>query len=227
MMAAEAQNIREQVRRSGYCQISGLVANEILPLAARLGRVVPDPRTGSAIRDLRPQSRDHANPNTLSSRYGDGAFPFHTEAAYLPAPPHLIFLYCQHPGRGRRPTCLLDGTELIAVLRGTCRPGSWVVRAGRPPFLAHVVERTETGMALRYDATCMFPVGRAAQQEQSLIDDHLSSQAAIPIFWRAGDLAIIDNGRFLHGRGASPVDDWSRVITRVMVTEGGPDALGL
>ena len=102
-----------------------------------------------------------------------------------------------------------------------------MVRAGRPAFLAHMVDRRADGLALRYDAACMFPGGRVAQAEQALIQGLLSSQQAFQISWHFGDMAIIDNSRFLHGRGPSEVDDSDWVLKRVMIAEDTRDGVGL
>lgn len=219
MTSIAAADIRNVVGRLGWIHLLGMPVEALLEIAGHLGRVLADPRTGAAVRDLRPQRRDRANPNTLSSRYGDGAFPFHTEAAYLAVPPRFLILYCQDPGRGRRPTQLIDGSWLIERLTLADRPGSWVVRAGRPAFLAHVVERIGTRIVLRYDAECMFPSGRTSYQEQREIDQFLNTAAPTPIHWRPGDLLVIDNARFLHGRGSSTADDHDRLLKRAMIAE--------
>jgi len=227
MTSATVADIRDAVGRLGWILLADMPIDAVLQIAGHLGRIVADPRTGAAVRELRPQRLDRANPNTLSSRYGDGSFPFHTEAAYLPIPPRVVILYCQHPGSGRRPTHLLDSSWLIERLTLTDRPGSWVVRAGRPAFLAHVAERVGTRIVLRYDAECMFPSGRTSYLEQRQIDEFLKSAAATRIQWRPGDLPVIDNARVLHGRGSSVADDRDRVLKRAMIAEECRDGMGL
>src|SRR5258708_2714503 len=181
MIPKSFQEAREETLRVGYCLLSGTSVQEISTIATRFGTIVPDARTGVLVSDLRPQPMIGANRNTLSSRYGTGAFPFHTEAAYFSTPPRFLILYCEHPGSGDRPTHLLDGVDLATQIQSMARSGSWIVRAGRPSFLTQVVDCTLGGSGLRFDRACMFPTGRAAQIEEGIIIDFLSAHRAIPI----------------------------------------------
>src|SRR5207247_3391746 len=88
--------------RDGYCVLHGGDVEDLLVFAGHLGRPERDPREKVLVKDIRPQPKDAANVNTLSSRYGMGAFPVHTEAAYLPSPPRFLLLYCVSPGSGGR-----------------------------------------------------------------------------------------------------------------------------
>jgi hypothetical protein len=78
-----------EIASAGWLKLSGISSTDVLDVAMQVGRIIPDPRTGAALRTLRPERSGDANPNTLSSRYGEGAFPFHTEAAYLRIPPRF------------------------------------------------------------------------------------------------------------------------------------------
>jgi L-asparagine oxygenase len=217
-MQSLAAKIRLDIARMGYCRLSVGHSSDALGLARSLGKIVPDPRTGSEIRDLVPQTSPAANHNTLSSRYGLGSFPLHTEAAYLTIPPQLLLLYCQSSGRGRRPTRIVDTSALLAELSSFSRRGTWVVKSGRPSFLAHVVECIQGTRVFRYDAECMFPRGRVARMEQNVIRGFLEACDEEAVNWGNGDVLILNNGRMLHGRGDAITNDESdRVLSRVLV----------
>ncbi len=179
-----------------------------------------DRRTGEQVRALRPQPMALANPNTLSSRYGTGRFPFHTEAAYFEHTPRFLLLFCENPGPGTRPTCLIDGQRIIAELARLERRGTWSIRSGSHQQFAHVLERRAGQYALRYDSACMFPRGAAARREASIIGDGINAEPVVWLHWHANDAVIVDNWRCLHGRGSSSVSDESeRVLWRIMCGE--------
>lgn len=218
MPSALSDHLKEHVNAFGYCRVSNAKASDFLALAKQWGVVVADPRTGADVRDLRPQPADSANPNTLSSRYGLGAFPFHTEAAYLSPPPTIVILYCEAPGNGGRSTYLIDTAPLIGMLSASVRRGSWIVRSGRTPFLAHLVEVRMGNLSFQYDADCMMPLSRSAWSEQATVDQFLTTAPRIELKWNAGDMTIINNTRMLHGRGSSSTaDDSDRVLKRIMI----------
>lgn len=208
---------KREVEERGYCRIQGMPVSEVTSFAKQWGMIVPDPRTGADVRDLKPQPSELANPNTLSSRYGLGSFPFHTEAAYLSPPPNLLILYCQSSGPGRRPTYLIDSAPLIESLSCSGRKGSWIVKSGRKPALAYLVEQHARVAAFQYDADCMFPLSRTAQREQETVREFIKAAPRIELAWNDSDVAVISNARMLHGRGSSDVDDTNRVLKRILI----------
>jgi L-asparagine oxygenase len=211
---------RARLDQNGHCVIDAVDAGDVLDFASALGRPQPDPRDGVLVKDIRPQPKNTANTNTLSSRYGMGAFPVHTEAAYLQKPPQFLLLYCIEPGRGERTTVLLDGAAIASRLPDVRRPGTWVVKAGRRPFLCDVFwRRAQNQVGIRYDRECLFPRGPAALVEEQLIRSFIDTSTPVTIEWARGQLLIIDNHRMLHGRGGSNNDDRDRWLKRVLVGE--------
>jgi alpha-ketoglutarate-dependent taurine dioxygenase len=205
--------------RDGHCVIHAVAACDLLAFASALGRPEPDPRDRVLVKDIRPQAKDTANTNTLSSRYGMGAFPVHTEAAYLRKPPRFLLLYCVESGSGGRTTVLLDAATLSSRLPDARRPGTWVVKAGRRPFLCDVLwRRPPNQFGIRYDRECLFPRGPAALAEEQTIRDFIASSTLAMIEWSSGQLLVIDNHRVLHGRGGSN-NDGNRWLKRVLVGE--------
>jgi alpha-ketoglutarate-dependent taurine dioxygenase len=218
---------RQRLKREGYVVIQGVNAEDLLPTAREIGRPYPDPRDRVLVKTIRPQPETLASTNTLSSRYGTGAFPLHTEAAYLPRPPRYFLLYCVSAGSGGRTTTLLDSTSLFALLSSPRRPGTWVVRAGRRPFLCNALSRTAfDDFRIRYDRECLFPAGPTSRAEERLILAFIAASRPATVLWAAKQLLIVDNGRILHGRGGSNTDDGDRHLMRVLVMEAAPNAMG-
>ncbi|HYG63199.1 MAG TPA: TauD/TfdA family dioxygenase [Thermoanaerobaculia bacterium] len=211
----------------GYCVLNNVDAEALLPIARELGHPHFDPRDRVLVKDIRPQPVAVANANTLSSRYGMGAFPLHTEAAYLPRPPRFLLLYCVRPGSGGRTTILLDAAKVFSRISCRRRLGTWVVKAGRRPFLCHALWGSPPkDFGIRYDRECLFPRGPAAQAEDQLISDFISRSTPTKIVWTEKKLLVVDNLRMLHGRGEANDDDRDRWLKRVLVAEEALNGLG-
>ena len=194
---------------------------DLVDFCLHLGQVQPDPRTGETSRSIAPVGIGAAPINTLSSRYGDGEFPFHTEMAYVPTPPRYLILFCQHPGEGQRPTRYLDCAPLIRKVSNYDRTGNWVVKAGRKPFYCHAITKKERSPGIRFDGHCMEPRGSAAIRESEVIKDFFTSTATQSIVWEANDLLVLDNWRVVHARGSAIKPDTNRKIVRTLI--GGAD----
>ncbi len=104
----DTQQIILEVDDTGFFVADRVSPDELPGIAATLGEVRMDPRSLEPIRNICPQLRAEAKPNTLSSRYGMGPFPFHTDVAHWLLSARFVILYCQQPGSGARPTLLLD-----------------------------------------------------------------------------------------------------------------------
>jgi alpha-ketoglutarate-dependent taurine dioxygenase len=218
--------LREPLDRDGYCLIHDVDSKDLLHWASIVGRPQQDPRDRVLVKDIRPQPEMVANPNTLSSRYGMGAFPFHTEAAYISRPPKYLLLYCVNPGIGGRNTIVLDSAHLLRQVANRRRLGTWVVKAGRRPFLCYALQGGPTDFGIRYDRECVFPRGAIARSEERSIQEFVLGSTPTTIRWATRQLLILDNHRMLHGRGESTSDDRDRWLKRVLVADGGSNDLG-
>ncbi len=96
------------LENTGYFFVHEVCLREIPEVVTSLGDIRVDLRSPEPIRTIRPQPMNEAKANTLSSRYGMGSFPFHTDVAHWSEPAHFVLLYCEHPGSGARPTHLQD-----------------------------------------------------------------------------------------------------------------------
>jgi alpha-ketoglutarate-dependent taurine dioxygenase len=211
---------RLQLDTNGFVVIQGYHSDQLLAFAERLGRPSPDARNPSLVRDLFPRPRSESTTNTLSSRYGTGEFPFHTETAYWRSPARYLFLYCVEPGSGDRPTLLLDLAAMSVDDRAILARELWVVRYTRQPYLTTVLDQSAKGSLFRYDPACMRPVEERGQSPV-ILTRVLNEVRAVRIYWRHAMLLILDNHRLLHGRGAANVADPDRHLRRVLVKKEG------
>ena len=210
----------DSLAQGGFALIGGRRETEILDFARALGTPAAEPRDGVVVKPLRPVVNAAAPENTLSSRYGEGSFPLHTEGAYWRVPPRFLLLFCVDPGECEQVTLLLDGDPLRRDQENCSLATSpWLVSAGLRSFLSTVVG---SDLRVRFDRDCMRPTTALGLLAESKIRGFISSMEPYRHRWRTGDLLIIDNWRTLHGRGGSRQGaDTRRLLLKVMVSEVG------
>jgi hypothetical protein len=210
--------VQRDISERGYYYGRGWESGDVLTAAHNLGRARGDTRDPSIVRPVSPTMSSDAKTNTLSSRYGFGEFPLHTETAYWRRPARFLALRCVNPGRGSRTTTVLDSESLdIGVDEWQLLQHEiWKVQR-RQPFLCTLVERRDEQIALRFDRECMVPATRGAHRANSIMLHALEHARPVHVSWSPGDLLIIDNYRCLHGRGASVVSDEDRVLERILI----------
>jgi hypothetical protein len=206
------------LRDQGYVLISGVGLDNAVSMARGLGMITMDRRSPELVRRISPQPIESAKPNTLSSRYGSGRFPFHTDAAHWEHPPDFVCLYCECPGSGGRPTELIDthAWKIKPQLRLSLLSDIW--KTGfRNPWLCTVGSVKNGDMRIRYDVGCMEPRGTSAARTQIEIERIICASTRIMVTWSPKSLLVINNSRMLHARGNSTRSDADRVLLRILV----------
>jgi alpha-ketoglutarate-dependent taurine dioxygenase len=208
----------EGLKRRGFLLMSGVPETELMDFAHQLGSIRVDKRSPELVREIRPQPLESAKSNTLSSRYGTNAFPFHTDTAHWHRPARYLILYCVNPGEGDRPTLLQDTHSWRLSVEEEdliCR-AMWKTGHLRP-HLCTVAEQSEQGLAFRYDRDCMKPMTAEARSVEVVVLAKLEQSPQSRIDWRSRTLLVIDNQRMLHARGQGSRPDYNRVLKRILV----------
>jgi alpha-ketoglutarate-dependent taurine dioxygenase len=207
-----------ELERDGYTFMRNVSETNLAQLAQKLGPIRVDPRSPVPVRDIRPQPVHSAKNNTLSSRYGTGAFPFHTDTAHWDRPARFLALYCVDPGEGKRSTILqdtrlwrLDYAENELACRALWKTG----HVG--PRLCTIAEGTHGEVFIRYDMDCMRPMTKEAREVKTFVEARISSTPTIQIDWQTECLLVLDNYRMLHARGTSIAPDTSRIHKRILI----------
>jgi L-asparagine oxygenase len=213
---------REAVQRRGYLRLIDVNFNDIERIAGSFGPILMDARHPSRVRLISPQRTEDANQNTLSSRYGTGAFTFHTDCAHWERPASFLLLYCVARGSGRRPTHLIDSCswDWSPEMKIAACSEVWS-RALLSPQLCTLGARCGDRVAIRYDEDCMRPLTRGAERVRDFVRDSIETSRSLAIEWSNGDVLVIDNARMLHARGAAISDDQDRVLARVLIGRYG------
>jgi L-asparagine oxygenase len=219
--------LQQALEQRGYCTLEGMDPTGFLDFARTLGPITVDRRHPEAMRRISPQSESQAEPNTLSSRFGFGAFPFHTDAAHWRTPPRFVLLLCLDPGSSGRRTRLIDTATLgDPRSREVLGEGVWKA-AHRRPFLCRLIERSGTMVRWRYDPACLVPWSPSAIRASTVVPELISSSAVLDINWKVGDLLCLDNWRILHARSGTTVQDGDRCLARILVGGSQDGELGL
>jgi alpha-ketoglutarate-dependent taurine dioxygenase len=210
-----------ELERAGYSFMRGICQTDLINIVQHLGPIRVDRRSPEPVRDIRPQPVHSAKQNTLSSRYGTNAFPFHTDTAHWDQPARYLVLYCLDPGEGKRPTLLQDSRawQLDDAEKELACRALWTTGHVRPR-LCMVAERTGDCFAIRYDKDCMRPMTAEARELEALIEFRINRTAQRQIDWESGCLLVIDNQRMVHARGKSNQIDTNRVLKRILIGGG-------
>lgn len=208
----------DKLERHGFVFQRGFHAEDLLVFSERIGPIRYDPRSPELIREILPQQVVDAKKNTLSSRYGTGSFPFHTDCAHWDRPAQYLLLFCVNPGEGRRQTLLQDSQswtlatdEEELACRALWRTGH--VRSR----LCTVCERSVRGLTVRYDTDCMRPMTAEAREVALLLEANIEKSQQCEIDWEENCLLVVDNRRMVHARGKGELPDKSRVLKRILV----------
>jgi alpha-ketoglutarate-dependent taurine dioxygenase len=207
-----------ELEHAGYSFTHGIYQKDLIEIVQQLGPIRVDLRSPEPVREIRPQPADSAKQNTLSSRYGTNAFPFHTDTAHWDQPARYLVLYCVDPGEGKRPTLLQDSRAWQisdAEKELACR-ALWTTGHVRPR-LCMLAARTTNYLTIRYDKDCMRPMTAEARRLEALIEFRIDQTDQKQIDWGAGDLLVIDNQRMLHARGKSNRTDANRILKRILI----------
>jgi L-asparagine oxygenase len=218
MTTHTATAVKQNLLRHGWHYQSDFDYSQCLSLATILGLPKGDRRDPRLIRLVSPQPAGAAAKNTLSSRYGMDAFPFHTDTAYWPTPARFLLFHCLNPGAGDRPTLLVDGWtwSLTHLHRRLLCNEVWRTDI-RKPFLCTAALESEGRLAFRFDEACMTPITSGAHQVRELVRENIEHSDTLEVRWRTHDLLVLDNHRMLHARGKSSLPDTDRVLARILI----------
>lgn len=184
---------------------SALIKHGFVVLNMPTGSVDEFTRTLGLIKsgwhDIYALQQHEARPNTLSAIHGYSAFPWHTDGAVAPIPPHYMVLAADDASATE--TQLIDvkaHVELRRVLGATVLGG----RYGRRTRYLRGAHVGPSGIRFRWDSRFSSPT----------TTDHVENALArVPqdricaVHWTPGRALVVDNWRMLHRRSHLAADD--------------------
>lgn len=211
---------REHLIQRGWARIDETITtNDMLSVAWDLGRPTPSP-TGELIKVLTPTSPANARRHTLSSHYGIGSQPLHTDTAFWELPVRYVVFSVR--GDKRRPTELLSFDAAISALgmpeRSLIDRSVWRALFGVRSFYCSIRFQCDGIRGWRFDPIAMMPSNAAALTLRPALEHVLRPHVKrISISWTDTSCIVIDNWRVLHARGVPPVDEEHRQLLRIYV----------
>ncbi|WP_073877551.1 TauD/TfdA family dioxygenase [Streptomyces sp. CB00316] len=198
---------------AGFCVLRDVDVARFIEIAGAMGRPTPTRRNGPVLDVLTPKREQDARPSTISSHYGLGQFPWHSDGAVDKDPPRYILMRADTVAADSATTDILDLRSLGEgkTLKKYSRL-SLLVNARNFSYLAPFVMRRNGVICAKWDPLRTTPTGKIA--EEFLSDVPAAPPTAVH-HWHPGDVLIIDNWRCLHRRSAATVGQ--RVIHRIVV----------
>ncbi|QRN96003.1 TauD/TfdA family dioxygenase [Archangium violaceum] len=207
----------EELKNNGWTVLDDVVESAaFLQLAHSIGA----PSIGIhryRIEHLSPTTANAAKAGTMSSQYGLGEFPLHTDTAHWPTPARYILL--RSVGLSHSRSTIIASTKDLPFnpeQRHLIAQGTWLVSQVAQPFTCSVFFQPNE-YAFRFDAACMRPYNSAAKRIHQHIIDTLKQSNYKEIKWSPGRVLIVDNWRMLHGRADSRETNEVRTLQRITI----------
>jgi hypothetical protein len=152
---------------------------------------------------LTPRTKEAARSNTLSSRHGLEAFPFHTDFATTTIPPRYILLAAPRPRRTE--TLLFDAYGLIQQFGLEHLQRCLFLQHGRAPRYCRLLTLPEGRPCFRYNKAVMTPQNAEAHEVANYIEGE--APQVFRVNWLQYRAALIDNWCTLHARSVCQGSD--------------------
>jgi hypothetical protein len=190
---------------------------DLLELASESGTPVSARLGGPLIDLLQVKAPDKAHPNSLSARFGTGAFPFHTDGAHHEKVPRFLFMRLIQPKQSLRKTLLLDFRNALKTEENQILCSEmWRFRGGARPFLSPILGNG----FLRFDPCIMKPAISGRKVAVNIVNRILEEAPKVAFEWERPRVLVLDNHRMVHSREAEPEgtgEDEVRTLERVLI----------
>jgi hypothetical protein len=163
--------------------------------------------------------RTKAKPKSLSIKYGDGGFPFHTDFAFRPRPPRFLLLVNEGPFFYSRQTALARIRDLPTTLRFSLGRSSWRLKTKSDDYVVSALIQTKKHEMWRVDFDFLVPEDEHAVLCKSALPSALET-VKFSFSWQPKSALLIDNWQCAHAREslrADEVDEGVRKLTRFEV----------
>lgn len=164
-----------------------------------------------------------------------GYFDLHKDGLYHPNPPHYLVLLCEDPGRGDTPTVVVDTRPVVAeiarrpvlgilsdvevVYLGKAGDEQAHPLIGKHPSAGWPILNLGSRAFLRPSANIPTPSTTLRQMVVAMTEVYrlLDNAVVLRHHWKAGEVLLLDNHTFVHGREANAVD-YNRKLARIWLT---------
>lgn len=155
------------------------------------------------ISKLRPHETSDPRVNSLSSRYGLGSFPLHTDFSTHPRPPRFILFLARNPRKTQ--TLICNAQKISDEFKMSELLSSVFVIQKTFPHYCRMIEGLAPDNFYRFNSDVMVPKNGCAQRISNFIIHDLKPDASIDWIKNCG--ALVFNWQALHGRAAVTASD--------------------
>lgn len=210
---ASIAEIHKKLDAQGWCIVQR--DDSMLDFAREFGKPLSTKQNGALIDRLHVVDAKEAYPNSLSSRFGTGAFPFHTDGAHHRIVPRYLFLRLHWPEFSYRATLLLHLiSEINKKEHEVLKSDIWKVKNGNRYFLSPVIST----LGLHYDPVAMKPAIPGRNKSNEIIHRIIEEVNPVSVTWQKGFILLVDNHRMIHSRAPARAGHKDkRVLERVLV----------
>jgi hypothetical protein len=217
-----SENDLQVLAAQGWLYLTNLSGLNIVAVGEQLGKPTSSQPTRDLTDVLLPLNCADAPPGSLSSIYGLGEIPFHTDGVYHPIPPKYMILQA----RTNVPFALriLDFQQLDFSPQelATLSHDVWIVNGYLKKFygaiLSNSLVRDKT--VIRYNQMGMVPCDQNHTVAGKILASKLENADYFSLYFTANSILILNNWRMLHGRDkVTPEQRYQGKLERLFVME--------
>ena len=164
---------------------------------------------------LHQRAKEFAKPNSLSSKYGLGRFPIHSDFAKYTIPPRYILLSA---GKARlTETLIYDPSELFKVFTKQYLERCLFLVGVSCPHYVRILTYSTGKPLFRYNKDIMTPANNEAKVVSQWIEREMP--VAFRIDWSYYRTALINNWELWHARNVCNYNQGSALVRLAMWSE--------
>ncbi len=213
--------IKDKVINSGWACLDVPITEPLSEVAKLLGDIFPV--KNHSITSIIKQQNKNLDSNSLSSRFGFGEFPLHTDGATFSIPPRFILLRAAVNDTSKQSTIIahFEWPEPSSEFYKLWADAMMIVETGTSNFFAPLISRKTHNRDdfIRYNPCCMFPACNSSHHSFKLFQSFILEAQLHEVEWVKGQVVVLDNWRVLHGRSIakSPQNIGMRELERCWV----------
>ncbi|SHN07613.1 Taurine catabolism dioxygenase TauD, TfdA family [Chryseobacterium carnipullorum] len=189
--------------------------DDLIEMSKKIGDIIPSRKNSTALYDsLTVKTKEETNQKSLSAKYGEKDFPYHTDGAYLHTPPKFVILRSPKSIENC-PTKLciphFSEIEIKKMMKDVL-----LVNGGRGRFYSTLIEKINKDFRIRFDVDCMRPALNEFDTSIKLMNTLIKEAVIEEINWEENQCIIFNNWKLVHSR-ANATNKFDRVLERIWI----------
>lgn len=188
---------------------------DLIEISRKIGDIIPSRKNSTSLYDnLTVKTKKETNQKSLSAKYGENDFPFHTDGAYLQIPPRYVIL--RSPKNIEKCPTKLSIPSFSEFEIKNLMKDVLLVNGGRGRFYSTIVEKVNIDFRIRFDVDCMRPALTEFDTSIKLMNTLIKEAVTEEIDWKENQCLIFDNWKLVHSR-ANATNNLDRILERIWI----------